>query len=246
MNEKKQYTILLVNDDGIGAPGIEMLAALVKDLGTVYVVAPMEQCSAMSHRITIREKLIVRSYDFPVEGVQAYAVSGTPADCVKVAIHYLLPEKPDLVLSGINNGYNTAFDISYSATVAAAMEAKHLNIPSIAFSNRFEGSYEIVKKYFPDLLKELLRPDHRLLDGEIWNVNFPGCEEEDFQGIYWNAPVSGQQLFTDYFESRVIGDGELELSILGYKNEKPEKDTDMDLVYRGYITISRIRSMVYS
>ena len=106
--------ILVVNDDGIKAEGIRRLAACAKKFGEVWVVAPARQCSAMSQRITVRENLEVRKADFPVMGVKAYSVDGTPADCVKVALNHLLPEKPDTVFSGINEGYNEGYDILYS------------------------------------------------------------------------------------------------------------------------------------
>lgn len=106
--------ILVVNDDGIKAPGIKRLVQMAAGLGEVWVVAPAAQCSAMSHRITVRGDLEVKPYDFPATGVTAYSVGGTPADCVKVALGYLMTEKPDIVFSGINAGYNVGRDILYS------------------------------------------------------------------------------------------------------------------------------------
>ena len=133
MNHKRK--ILLVNDDGIRADGLAFLARLASRLGEVTVAAPDSQCSAMSHRITVHGELTVKKVSFPVPEVTAYSVSGTPADCVKVALHYLLSEKPDIVFSGINRGYNAGVDILYSGTVGAAMEALVNGIPAIAFSN---------------------------------------------------------------------------------------------------------------
>ena len=99
--------ILIVNDDGIKAPGIRKLAELSVQLGEVWVVAPKSQCSAMSQRITLFEDIEVTPECYDVDGVRAYSVGGTPADCVKVALEFLMPEKPDVVFSGINSGYNT-------------------------------------------------------------------------------------------------------------------------------------------
>ena len=103
--------ILVVNDDGIEAAGIVRLAAMAKELGEVWVVAPDAQCSAMSQRITVRGELqLQKRDDFPVDGVEAYSLSGTPADCVKVAVEYLMKEVlPDIVFSGINKGYNVGY-----------------------------------------------------------------------------------------------------------------------------------------
>ena len=99
--------ILVVNDDSISAPGIAMLAKAAAELGDVWVVAPAQQCSAMSQKLTLRESLHVKKVeDFPVNVKAAWQVSGTPVDCVKVALNHILDHKPDYVLSGINNGYN--------------------------------------------------------------------------------------------------------------------------------------------
>ena len=114
--------ILIVNDDSIYAPGIELLAKAAAQLGRVWVVAPAQQCSAMSHKITIWGNLHIEKVDnFPVEVEGAYKVEGSPADCVKVALDYILEEKPDYVFSGINNGYNVGYEIAYSGTMAAAV-----------------------------------------------------------------------------------------------------------------------------
>ena len=116
--------ILVVNDDSIHAPGIVLLAKAAMELGEVTVVAPANQCSAMSQRITIRGDMRVdKVQDFPVPVKAAYKVDGTPADCLKIAMQYLLEEKPDYVFSGINDGYNAGFDIAYSGTLGAAFEA---------------------------------------------------------------------------------------------------------------------------
>ena len=115
--------ILVVNDDSISAPGIELLAKAAMEFGEVTVVAPAEQCSALSQKLTLRETLSVEKVeDFPVKVQGAYKVGGTPVDCVKVALDYILEEAPDWVFSGINNGYNVGFDIAYSGTLGAAFE----------------------------------------------------------------------------------------------------------------------------
>ena len=159
--------ILVVNDDGINAPGIKKLASAAKNLGKVWIVAPDKQCSAMSHRITILSELVVKKVDFPLEEVTAYSVSGTPADCIKVAMQHILPEVPDLVLSGINNGYNAGVDLLYSGTVGAAMEALTKKIPAIAVSCEKESDYEVVDHYLLPILKDLL--EQKIGKNEIWN-----------------------------------------------------------------------------
>ena len=166
--------ILIVNDDGIKAPGIRKLAELSMQLGKVWVVAPKSQCSAMSQRITLFEDIEVTPECYDLDGVRAYSVGGTPADCVKVALEFLMPEKPDVVFSGINSGYNTGIDILYSGTVGAAMEALANGIRSFAFSNKNDTSWETADAYLISIVKELL--DENLSMDRIWNVNFPGCK----------------------------------------------------------------------
>ncbi|MCR5545281.1 MAG: 5'/3'-nucleotidase SurE, partial [Lachnospiraceae bacterium] len=111
MLEKK---ILITNDDGIHSKGLIRLAEVAKNFGKVVVVAPDKECSAMSHRITLRESIDVKKVDFPVEGVDAYASTGTPADCIRFGILNIVKCKPDVVLSGINYGFNCGSDIQYS------------------------------------------------------------------------------------------------------------------------------------
>ena len=114
--------ILIANDDGIRSPGLEHLVRMARNLGEVWVVAPSGQCSAMSQRISVFGTLDLQPVpDYPVEGVRAWTVSGSPADCVKVALACVMPEKPDLVFSGINQGYNVGTDILYSGTIGVTM-----------------------------------------------------------------------------------------------------------------------------
>ena len=124
--------ILIVNDDGIHSEGIVRLAQAASRFGRVWVAAPDEQCSGMSQKISIFDPILVRPYDFPAPVEAAWSIGGTPADCVKVAVGYLLDGAPDLVLSGINNGYNAGFDNAYSGTIGAAAEALSRTLSSPA------------------------------------------------------------------------------------------------------------------
>ena len=125
--------ILLTNDDGIAAPGIAALWRAVRDLGEVTVVAPDSERSAVGHAITLADPLRVADYEGP-DGLVGHAVSGTPADCVKIAVRAILPRPPDLVLSGINQGANMGTNLLYSGTVSAATEAAMLGVPAAAIS----------------------------------------------------------------------------------------------------------------
>ena len=146
--------ILVVNDDSIHSPGIALLAREAAKLGKVWVVAPASQCSAMSHRLSINSAMrVARVPDFPAPVEGAWSVTGTPADCVKVALHYILKEKPDYVFSGINDGYNVGYDIAYSGTLGAAMEAVMNGIPAIAFSNAMRYPLDLPHAYLADIAR---------------------------------------------------------------------------------------------
>jgi len=121
--------VLITNDDGINSEGIKSLAEIFREKHDVWVVAPDKEQSACSHKLTLHEPLRLTEHD-----TQVYSLDGTPTDCVYMAVHHLMPEKPDVILSGINRGPNLGDDISYSGTVAAALEARVLKINSIAIS----------------------------------------------------------------------------------------------------------------
>ena len=127
--------VLISNDDGIQAPGIRALAELTRELADVWIVAPDREQSAKSHALTMNTPLRA-----PEVREGEWAVSGTPADCIYLAVQSLLPSQPDLILSGINRGANLGHDVFYSGTVAAALEGALRNVPSIAFSLDGEGS----------------------------------------------------------------------------------------------------------
>ena len=161
--------ILVTNDDGIRAPGIAFLAEAAARLGSVLVIAPKEQQSAMSHRITLdRSMRLERCSTFSLKGVEAYSLDGTPADCVRAAFLGAFDEKPDLVLSGINEGANCGFDIQYSATVGAAMEALLYGVPALCFSQERGPVGEVCREYLFRILEDLA--GRRLPRNQIWNV----------------------------------------------------------------------------
>ena len=154
--------ILVANDDGIRSPGLEHLVRMARNLGEVWVVAPSGQCSAMSQRISVFGTLDLQPVpDYPVEGVRAWTVSGSPADCVKVALACVMPEKPDLVFSGINQGYNVGTDILYSGTIGVTMEALANGIPAMAFSTENGEDLRVADAWMLPLVRELLeQPIH--------------------------------------------------------------------------------------
>lgn len=233
--------ILIVNDDSIHADGIGVLARSAMEFGQVSVVAPSIQCSAMSQKVTLRERLTVEKVeDFPVDVQAAYKVDGTPVDCVKVALGYVLEEMPDLVLSGINHGYNVGFDIGYSGTLGAAFEAARSGIPAIAFSMAAKAPAEAAQSYIGDILRELLASPRE--PGLVWNVNFPRLDLGAPRGICRNCPVAPVGLYRERYVETVLSDGRVELQVLGVPTEdaRVPVDTDADAVRRGYIAISRL------
>ena len=234
--------IMVVNDDGIESDGIRRLAGMAAELGEVWVVAPRHQCSAMSHCITVRGSLHVKEESFPVPGVKAYSVDGTPVDCVKVGIKYLLPQKPDIVFSGINFGYNVGADILYSGTVGAAMEALLNGIPAIAFSEERGGSGAAADTHLLPVVRKLLAKE--IAKDEIWNVNFPGCPPEELQGIRENRIPEKTQFYMDNYLVEEGPEGGLQLSVCGIPSKAAAPGTDMEAVLERYISIGKIRNTV--
>jgi len=235
--------ILIVNDDGISAPGIRKLVQIAVLFGEVWVVAPKEQCSAMSHRITVNGEIQVVKEGFEVKDVKAaYSVKGTPADCVKIALKYLLPERPDIVFSGINNGYNAGLDISYSGTVGAAMEALLNKIPAIAFSSELEGDYKITDQYLFQVISELLKEP--IAKNEIWNVNIPCGEIKECKGVLKERIPAQEQFYADNYEKTDLTINSFALTACGIPAEDAKDGTDMRAVLDGYISIGKIRNTI--
>jgi 5'-nucleotidase len=196
---KKTPTILVSNDDGIDAPGIFALVQELKKIGEVLVVAPDKQQSAVGHAITMNYPL--RAKEFRKNGVLfGYAVEGTPADSVKLAVKALLKRKPDLLVSGVNHGANTAISIIYSGTVSAATEGTILGIPSIAVSLTTYGppDFRYAAKFSRKLAQLVLR--RGLPEGTLLNVNVPPVPEKTIRGVA--VTRQGRAVWNDTFDVR--------------------------------------------
>lgn len=151
----KKPLILVTNDDSIVAPGIRALISVMKEIGEVVVVAPDSPQSAMGHAITINNTLHIEKVTIDSELENEYSCSGTPVDCVKMAVHEILKRKPDLCVSGINHGSNSSINVIYSGTMSAAVEAGIEGIPAIGFSLQdfsWNANFEPVKSYVKTLL----------------------------------------------------------------------------------------------
>lgn len=174
--------ILVCNDDGIEGPGLHALAASMKKIGSVTVVAPSDPHSGMSHAMTLGEPLRIRKY-LKNNHFFGYTVSGTPVDCIKVALSHILDTKPDLIVSGINYGSNTAMSNLYSGTVAAALEGAIQGITSLAFSlTTYENAdFTYAAKFARQLVKEVLK--RGLPADTILSANIPNVPENQIRGI---------------------------------------------------------------
>lgn len=227
--------ILITNDDGITSDGIIRLAKAAKEFGTVYVVAPEDQRSAMSHSITLRHPFEAWKVDFPVEGVHAYACNGTPADCVRIGVLNIVPNKPDHVFSGINYGYNLASDMQYSATAGAAFEASFQGIHSIAFSEDFSDMHETTDKYIKEIIKELI--DKPLKDNQIWNVNFPGCKLSECKGVLKDRTLSTDLFYEDSYIETPLEDGRISYMVNGLRKWEANEGSDLRAILDNYVSV---------
>ena len=172
--------ILVVNDDGISAPGIRKLIAIMKDFGEVVVVAPEGPQSGMGHAITINATLRCDKVTMDDGKQTEYSVSGTPVDCVKLAVNQIVKRKPDLCVSGINHGSNSSINVIYSGTMSAAVEGALEGIPSIGFSLldfSHDADFSEGEKYIRKITKSVLKND--LPDGVCLNVNIPKSKENE-------------------------------------------------------------------
>jgi 5'-nucleotidase len=177
--------ILITNDDGINSPGLQALERVARTLSDdIWVVAPELDQSGLSHSLSLSDPLRLRKV-----GEKHYAVRGTPSDCVIMAVRRLLADKkPDLILSGINSGANMAEDVTYSGTVAGAIEGTMLGVKSIAVSQAYTYHddqrvvpWETAEARGPEIIRKLL--DFGFPDGVFYNLNFPNCAPDDVRGI---------------------------------------------------------------
>ncbi len=231
--------ILVTNDDGIEARGLHALADALRPLGEVVIVAPDRQQSAVGHALTVSEPLRVTPVYAHGQHL-GYAVTGTPADCVKLAVTTLLPWRPDVVASGINHGRNTAVNILYSGTVSAATEGTLLGIPSIAFSvDSYDPAAELAAAAaIARGLVELL-PTLGLPPGTLLNVNIPALPPERIRGI--RITRQGRSLWRDWYERRHDPWGREYFWLAGeYVLADGDPDADDIALTHGYVSITPI------
>ena len=235
----RKMRILITNDDGIEAPGLDVLEKIATDLtDDVWVVAPETDNSGAAHSLTLAEPLRMREI-----GKRRYAVKGTPTDCVIMGVRFLLKDKlPTLVLSGVNRGQNLADDVNYSGTVAGAIEGTLLGVPSIAMSlalgNYDHGvpQWETPMQHGAPLLRQLL--DAGWPDGVVLNVNFPDCQPDEVKGM---AATEQGLRDTDLLDidDRMDTRGKAYYWIgIAKRRDKPPKGTDLWAVQSGRISVT--------
>ncbi len=230
--------ILVCNDDGIDSPGIQVLAESLRELAEVIVIAPLNEQSAIGHAITMHYPLRVTE-NLKNGKFFGYAVDGTPADCVKIGVRNLMKEPPDLVVSGINHGSNTAINIIYSGTVSAAREAAIMDIPSIAISvtNHSVKDFKYAGKVAKLLAKELVGKDIPL--GTLLNVNVPDIPEEEIKGIILTK--QGKSKWDDIYERRQDPYGKDYYWLTGNLLEvDTDMDTDQAAIKKNYVSVTPV------
>jgi 5'-nucleotidase len=229
--------VLITNDDGIKADGIKKLAKTFAESGNlVSVVAPERERSAAGHAITVHKPLRVSQVD--LEGISYFAVSGTPADCVKLALEKLI-EKPDIVISGINRGANLGTDVLYSGTVSAAIEAALAGLPAIAVSiiSYQQPTYEAASALTLKLANIYLA--NGLPSGTLLNVNVPNLPAAEIKGI--KVTKLGERKYINNFEKRTDPRGRVYYWMVGEADDSnPEQGTDVWAVVNQFVSVTPI------
>lgn len=232
--------VLLTNDDGIYAKGLRTLIEKLAGDHEVYVVAPSVEQSAKSHSITMHHPIMVNEIDLYDNVKAAYAIGGTPADCVKIAIEELLTEKPDIVISGINDGPNLGNDIIYSGTVAAAVEGSFYDVNSVAVSlcGRRNADFNAAAEFIAENIgsfSEMEMP----VDTAI-NVNVPNIPSSEIKGT--KVTAVGIRKYANTFDHRHTPRGEVYYWLAGEPMEAAQNgDSDIKAVREGYISVTPIR-----
>lgn len=232
--------ILLANDDGIFAPGLRALRQELQKLGKVTVVAPMQEQSGVGHSISILDPLVVRMEDDADGSPIGWAVEGSPADCVKLAVYELLEQPPDLIVSGINAGANTGINVLYSGTVAAAIEGSFFGITSIAVSLELAEHFDFPRaaRTAVDVIEKII--SNKPAKGSLFNVNLPSHVRGEHKGI--KVVPMGMGRYGEGFEKRKDPRGRTYYWMTykpPYNLDGPE--TDVTELTNSYITVTPLK-----
>ena len=233
----KKPLILISNDDGITAPGIRTLVKVMKELGEVVVVAPNSPQSGMGHAITVGDTLRLEEVDI-FDEVKAYECSGTPADCVKMAKHFVLKDRqPDLIVSGINHGSNTSISVLYSGTMSAALEGAIEGMPAIGFSlcdYSWEADFSHTEKWIKKIAIQAL--EKGIGKGVALNVNIPPKRNEEIKGIKIGRQAKAK--WEETFDERHDPFGRRYFWMAGnFVNSDKGEDNDEWAIANNYVSI---------
>lgn len=236
-SSKEERVILITNDDGVTAPGLTALVDAVKDLGKIVVIAPDKAQSGMGHAITIGLPLRMVKVNYFGDNIEAYSCSGTPVDCVKLAVDKILHKKPDVCLSGVNHGANHSINVIYSGTMSAALEAAIESIPSVGFSlldYSLEADFSGPKKYARLIVEQILeKPISKHL---CLNVNFPAVSADELKGV--KVCDQAYAKYEEDFDERVDPTGKKYYWLTGeFVNFDKSEDTDVWALNHNYVSI---------
>jgi 5'-nucleotidase len=234
--------ILLTNDDGIYAPGLRALRNELQKLGEVTVVAPAAEQSAVGHSITLLTPLVVQEVLDEHNQPMGWAVEGKPADCVKLALLELLPEPPNVVVSGLNAGSNAGINILYSGTVAAAIEGAFFQCTSIAVSLEYTKPKPLDFARAADLARRVIEQilSHRPGGGTLFNINIPSLEKGPVRGI--RIVPQNVAPYLEEFVRRTDPRGRVYFwSTPNFSCPEPHPDTDVTALAEGYITVTPLQ-----
>lgn len=234
---KKKPLILITNDDGITAPGIRNLIEVMQEIGDIVVVAPDKPQSATGHSITINNTLYLNEVSDKNNPIKEISCSGTPVDCVKLAVSEILKQKPDLCVSGINHGSNSSINVIYSGTMSAAVEAGIEGIPAIGFSlldYDWNADFNPAKKFIKKIAHEVLA--NGLPEGVVLNVNIPKLSANEIKGI--KVCRQAKAVWQEKFDKRKTPQGRDYYWLTGeFVNQDKGDDTDEWALENGYISI---------
>jgi len=232
--------ILLVNDDGISAPGLKVLERIAVSLAQeVYILAPEEEQSASSHSLTLHSPLRLRKLS-----AKKFAINGTPTDCIYIALHKIMKKnRPDLVLSGVNFGSNVGYDVTYSGTIAAAIEATLFGVPAMALSQTVNNPKDIywqtAEEWGAKVIKSILAGDWKA--DTLININFPACKPSEVRGM--KATSQGEQKMAGSLEERVDPRGRLyywigrDTSV----DKSNSRNSDLAVLRRNYVSVTPLQ-----
>lgn len=243
MKSNEKPLILVTNDDGITAPGLRALIQFMNEIGEVFVVAPDSPQSGMGHAITVDAALFCEKVkiDNGPQNDREWACSGTPVDCVKLAINRILPRKPDLVVSGINHGSNSSINVIYSGTMSAAVEGGVEGIVSIGFSLcdfSYSADFFAAQKFIQKIVKKTI--ESKITKGLVLNVNIPKLPESKIKGI--RVCRQARAVWQEDYDERKNPRGKSYYWLTGkFVNLDSGDDTDERALEQGYISVVPIQ-----